>query len=134
MSSYTRTVKEVIEFDGDQLTVEFNRLKREQFMELQPYFKTGDSGEVVMELDDQKQYFKVVEQILPDVIVSINGFVVDGELCSCAPGDDFFQEVITKIFFLHFTQEVLSKIVKASILDKTLEKKSKPMGKDSSVE
>ena len=96
---YTRTVTKQVEFEGQQITFRFRRLKRWEFMELQPFFVNSTAGEIELEFEDQKAFFEIIERLLPSTILNLTGLTIDGDVFTydAKNSDEAAKEVFTEI-------------------------------------
>lgn len=118
---YTRTVTKQVEFEGQQITFRFRRLKRWEFMELQPFFVNSAAGEIELEFEDQKAFFEIIERLLPSTILNLTGLTIDGDVFtydaknSDEAAKEMFTEIITEIYFVQLVQSLIAEIIQASI-------------------
>lgn len=141
MSNYIRNIKSSVEFDGDTVAFTMRPLKRVEFTELQPLFKT-EGGEVVVECG-MGEFIDIIQPIIVDALRTLSGLFIEGEevIVSFANGEkvyknqELFDEILNSAYFFELLPMIFSELVVQSIAikDKQEEKKLEEKPKESSA-
>lgn len=119
---YKSVEKEKIEFNGDVITIKFNRLTRAQFMSLQPFFENAQNGNVNMSFEDTAAFFDVVDSVVPDRLVHFSGIEVDDQPYVYNKDDEnsggfLFDCLLKEATFVELVQKILAAMITASAPD-----------------
>lgn len=120
MTQFTSTFVHESEFDGDHVLAEFKRLKRKHVAKLSPFFVAAEGGEVKFRLSmtQQIEILAVLEDILPDVVVRLEGLKDKG-------GNALkIADIVDSIYFMPLLQSWMGALLQNSFLGATDEKKS----------
>lgn len=120
MSNFTTTFTHQSVFDGDTVKVELRRLKRKHVAKLSPFFAQAESGEIKLKFADQLQLLEVLEHILPECVVSIDGLKDKGNNALK------LSDIIEDIYFMPLFQGWMGALVSSSFMKGDEEKKSVP--------
>ena len=133
MGNFTRQITKTYSFDGDQISIVFRRLKRHEALQLAPFFKE-ENGETVMTFKDQLEMSNAVCDLLPDVILFLDGLVIDGVNVNYQSGQESegFEDFVSNAYFLPLHTELMTDILDSSFVKETDEKKSEGSHKNTS--
>ena len=107
MSRYTPKVTQQFEFDGDTVTVEFNRLKRKHLLVLSPHM-TDDADKLTFE--DQVKFTEVAAEIMPECVISMTGLTdIDGNTIS-------IETVTEDAYFVKLVSDIMGAIMSHSFM------------------
>lgn len=120
MGNFTQTFTHESEFDGDKIRVELRRLKRRHIAMLSPFIAQHADGAMRLTLDQQMPLLAVLEGILPECIVQIDGLKDRGN--NALRIDD----IIENVYFMPLFSEWLSALLTNSFMRAPDEKKSEP--------
>lgn len=141
MSNYIRNIRTSVEFDGDTIELMLRPLKRVEFTELQPLFKT-QGGEVVVECS-MTEFLGTVQPIITDCIQTFSGLFIEGEEVIVTLQDgkpvpknkELFDEIFEASYFLELIPLIFTELVLGSVMgrEKDVEKKSGETHSESST-
>lgn len=108
MSNFTPMVTEDFDFDGDTVTVTFERMKRKHIVLLSPHMDPSQEG--VVSFEDQVQFTEVAVEILPEVVKTLTGLVDSG-------GNNIaLDTVLEETYFTKLVADIMSAVMKNSFL------------------
>lgn len=113
MGNFTKAFTRTYEFDGDNISVEFTRLKRKDAMTLAPYITDGGE-DVKVAFKDQLEFLNAASEILPTCIVKFRGLTIEGQLISELHED--FKLIFSEIYFMELLSDMLGDLMEASFL------------------
>lgn len=128
MGKFTKSFNISVEFDGDKIDINMNRLTNEQFKILSPFM--NEDG--VMTIKDQTEFMMQAAKVVPDSINSISGMSLgDGELVT--KDNNFGGGVVfSNTYFLGFVGDVTKALMQNSFLNgDELKKSQEKLEKDS---
>lgn len=137
MSGYKRTLEKTIDFGEDKVRIRFKRLKRDQFMTLQPFIEETQGGKVEMSFESQNSLFELIEELLPKCLTKLSGLTVDDEeYVYDGSNTEDFMDLITEAYFMPLIEGMLTSIMVESMpkSDGKSVKKSNNTSKESSKE
>lgn len=102
MSNFTPLVEYKTNFDGDNITMQLQRLKRKDIMKVAPYLNgdIGEDGEMTMSFENQIQFAEVMAEVLPGSVKSFIGLKdTEGNAIDIgnAIEEAYFQDLISEI-------------------------------------
>lgn len=112
MSNFTPLVKFSLEFEGDSISMDLRRLKREAILKLSPYLTTNEQGKVTgLSFEDQTKFTNVMIEILPSYVTNFSGLVdAIGNLIS-------LEDMIQEAYFQSLVSHIVSKLLLISSPD-----------------
>lgn len=122
MGNWSRkTSLEPIEFDGDTVVCEVNRLKVADMIKLSAKMKKNEtSGRVELTFNDSMELLKIASELLPTYVTAINGLSMAGG----TPMDikTFHNEALTEFYFVELIGMILAGLMEVSSVNKENEK------------
>jgi len=123
MSKFTKSITRTFQFQGNEVMIVMDRMKRKDAMKLMPYIgepTKDENGETVvkMKFQDQMQMLDACGDMLPKYIKRINGLLdADGNEID---KDTFCDES----YFMELQGEAIQELMNASFMASADEKKS----------
>jgi len=132
MSKFTKQIKRTYQFDGDEIQITMDRLKRKDALKIAPLMTEPDeNGKVAMSFEDSMKFADVASSILKKYITVFEG-LKDGDGNALSVGDIFGEE--GAVYFMELVSEIISDLMEASFTNKETEKKSESTQENSSSE
>jgi len=124
MSNFTRTVTKQLEFDGDSISVVFNRMKTSDFKLLAKFIEIGPDGKPMNKasFSDQIEMLSVAEEILPKRIESLEG-LVDEEGTPLT-----VEDIVKEQYFIDLVSELFGIIMESSTVSDSKKSVGKSVG------
>ena len=106
MSNFTKSLVEKFNFDGDEVTVTFTRLKRKHLISLAPHM-TADGN---IAFSDQVKFMDAAAEVLPDIITSMTGLKdSDGNALTV-------EDVVNETYFVGLVSDLMTKVMEHSFV------------------
>lgn len=120
MGNFTNKVTKTFHFDGDEIQVEFTRMKNKHFVLIAPYLVLEDSEPKALRSGMLRSVKLVVEskQVLKECVISIEGLKSsDGTKMS-------LDDILDETYFISLLDQMLGQLMDASVLREVDIKKS----------
>lgn len=107
MSNFTPKVPFATDYDGDKVTMNLKRFKKETIVKMSPYLMdnpTETDGTVRMAFENEIELTKMMDDILPEQIEDFKGLVMpDGTVIS-------LKEAMDEAYFMPLFKRILGKL------------------------
>ena len=120
MGTFTPSISKSFEFDGDSVTVVFNRMKNRHFLRIAPFLLPDPEGPRTLQAGMMRSV-KLVEDskdILKECIVSVSG------LTDSSGRSLVLEDIIEEGFFIPLLDRMLGALMEVSVLREVDAKKS----------
>lgn len=124
MGSYTKVIKEVIEFDGDTIEVTLKPFKRKDMMKMMPYLGEPDSeGNYSLSQENQITMIDKAGDLLKKYFIKLEGMTIEDEPVIVGDNENF-NLLFDDFFFVGFLAQVFGLLSGGASVNKETEKKS----------
>jgi len=122
MSKFTKQIKRTYQFDGDEVYVVMDRLKRKDALKIAPLMNEPDeNGKVKMSFEDSMKFTDVASGILKKYITVFTGLKDEDGVALVI--EDIFGED-GAVYFMELISEIIGDLMEASFATEDNEKKS----------
>lgn len=129
MSNFTPLADYTVEFEGDTVTMQLRRLKREDQQKLVPFMgEVGDDGKAKMTFKDQMEMSNAMQDLLPGHVKNFKG------LRDANSANITLEVAIDEVYFQDLVGKILMELMHISNVGIKEEKKSEAQPDESSKE